>query len=172
MATINLEAESALTQGRLKQLLHYDPLTGAFTRLVWRGGTSRVGTEAGWINQGRRHIEWCGRTYHAHRLAWLYVHGIWPLTEIDHINGDPLDNRIENLRLATRSQNNCNSKRRSDNHSGRKGVSWYTRYGLWKATVSVHGKRKHLGYFGSVDAAAEAYAIAARANYKEFALID
>jgi hypothetical protein len=62
------------------------------------------------------------KLYRAHRLAWAYIYGEWPSSEIDHKNMNPCDNRIENLRLASRSQNECNKSARADNKLGVKGV--------------------------------------------------
>ena len=94
-----------LTQERLKELLEYDPETGFFTRLIGRSGPrARSGDVAGCDNgQGYIRIYVDGRPYKGHRLAWFYVHGAWP-REIDHINGDKSDNKLANLRPATRSR--------------------------------------------------------------------
>ena len=87
-----------LTQKRLKELFYYDPVTGVFTRLH---STSNVkaGRATGNLNTGG-HLGFLvdKKMYQAHRLAWLYVHGDWPNSQIDHINGVRTDNRIENLR--------------------------------------------------------------------------
>jgi hypothetical protein len=101
---------STITAERLRQLLHYDPERGVFTwlsRPAERSWNTRfAGTRAGTINGlGYVVIGILGRRYKAHRLAWLYVHGEWPGRELDHINCDKSDNRIANLRPATRSQN-------------------------------------------------------------------
>ena len=107
----------ALTQARVREVLHYDPETGVFTNRVWRGGNSQVGSVAGWTN-GSDYVlvSVDGGQYLAHRLAWFYVHGVWPESDIDHRNHITTDNRLVNLRCGSRSQNNCNQiKARKDN---------------------------------------------------------
>lgn len=89
---------------------------------------------------------------------------------VDHIDsGNTLDNRKCNLRIAAESQNCMNRRTRSDNRSGIKGVSWYSRYGMWVARIQVAQKRICLGYFATKEAAAEAYRAAATKHYGEFA---
>lgn len=135
-----------LTQAELKKLLIYDPATGIF---VWRvARKDRIGKKAGALNGfGHRQIRLKGKLYMAHRLAWLYLHGEWPQTNIDHINGIPDDNRINNLRLATSKQNQENVKLRVDNASGCRGVSWNYREGKWVARVQHHKQRINVGKF-------------------------
>jgi len=87
---------------------------------------------------------------------------------IDHINGNGLDNRRANLRLATVAQNAWNSKKRNS-RSGYKGVWFAADKGLWRAAIVYHGRRIHLGYFKDKITAAKAYDAAARKYYKEFA---
>ena len=122
-----------LSQKRLKQVISYDPESGDMTRI----DNGRV---AGTINgDGYRSVMVDGRLYQAHRLAWLYVHGSFPPDCIDHINGIRTDNRIENLRPATKSQNTMNSKAPSTNSTGVKNVS--RNRGGYLAGVKVGGRR-------------------------------
>jgi len=109
----------------------------------------------------RRVIGIDGRMYLAHRLAWFYVHGVWPKHQIDHINGYALDNRISNLREANNSQNHQNLKRaRKDNKSSRLlGVS-KNYAGRWRARIYFEGKEISLGTFSSAIKAYRAYLIA------------
>lgn len=88
---------------------------------------------------------------------------------VDHINGDGLDNRRGNLRIATPAQNMMNAKRRTDNTSGYKGVSLQKNTGKWSAQVWVNGKKRRLGYFNTPELAYEAYCKAAKEYYGEFA---
>ncbi|MCK9994454.1 MAG: hypothetical protein Dbin4_02974, partial [Alphaproteobacteria bacterium] len=98
-----------LTQSRLKELLHYDPDTGVFTRRVQTSSNARVGDVAGCLHpEGYRHIQIDGKRYAAHRLAWLYMTGEWPTNQLDHLNGVRDDNRWGNLREATHGQNQQN----------------------------------------------------------------
>lgn len=164
---------SELTAQRLKELLIYDAETGYFW---WREAEypRRVSGLAGWTGPPPTsyvRIGIDGVVYHAHRLAWLYVHGRWPTNHIDHINRNPSDNRIENLREATRSQNHGNRKRRSDNSSGYKGVGRHSAH-QWRAQIQVAGRRMHLGLYPSAEEAHEAYMRAAQTHFGEFARSD
>lgn len=98
-----------------------------------------------------------GRKYAAHRLAWLYVHIKWPAEYIDHINGIKTDNRIANLREASKITNTWNAKRNNRNRSGFKGVSWHKNTGKWQAQITVNGKYKQLGYYNTALEASNAY---------------
>lgn len=162
-----------MDQARLKELLHYDEETGQFTRLKTRGRGKKkclVGRVAGCIsNDGYRHIAVDGRRYLAHRLAWLYVHGVFPVDQLDHINCVRDDNRIANLRLATQSQNNANMRVPSHNTSGVKGVYWHKGASKWMAYITANRQRRYLGLFTSIDAAAAAYATAACSLFGEYA---
>ncbi len=110
-----------------------------------------------------------GKRYYAHRLAWFYVHGEWPERDLDHEAGNTDDNRIEKIRPASYSQNGMNRKRRSNNRSGFKGVSWHEKKQKWVARIHVEGKQIFLGYFERVEEAAAAYKTAAVKYHGEFA---
>lgn len=90
----------------------------------------------------------------------------------DHINGDRLDNRRENLRFCTLSQNSMNRGARNDNKSGYKGVSYYKNNGKWRACLRIKGKTKHLGYFTSIESAALAYNLGATTFFGEYSKIN
>jgi hypothetical protein len=158
-----------LDAARLRETLAYDPVTGIFTRRVSNLARWKVGSEAGSLHSlGYRIIAVDGVMYRAHRLAWLYVHGQWPDGLLDHANGDRADNRIANLRPATVSQNKANSKLRSDNKSGFKGV-YASELGGWRAEIRCDGKLHYLGRFGTPELAHAAYVAAARRFFGEFA---
>ena len=160
-----------LTQERLKELLHYDETTGFFTRRVDVGTRGKAGGVAGCVrNDGYIHLKVDGRLCLAHRLVWLYVHGEFPPADIDHANRIRADNRISNLRLATRAENNTNSKTHSTNTSGFRGVSWNKGEGKWRAYAGLNRKQHHLGYYPTAEAAHEAYDAFARQNYGKFYL--
>jgi hypothetical protein len=158
-----------LTQERLKELLHYDPETGHFTARVTRGRriagvrTSCV-TTGGYIKLS---VDY--KRYYGHRLAWLYVHGRWPSEQIDHINHITSDNRIANLREATRSQNSANCGPRRNNKSGKRGVIFLRQTGKWRASIRKDKRRIYLGCFDTVEEAHASYAAAAREIHGEFA---
>ncbi|TPJ97631.1 HNH endonuclease [Mesorhizobium sp. B2-5-9] len=160
-----------ITQESLKEILHYDPVTGIFTWLVAKSMSVKVGMCAGTQVGigGHVRIKIDGTSYYAHRLAWLYVHGKWPNGDLDHRNVVKSHNWVANLREATPSQNRANAPLRPDNSSGFKGVYWRPERGLWHAQIRKDGKCYHLGYFAAIEAAAEAYRIAALDLHGEFA---
>jgi hypothetical protein len=162
--------KDALTAERLREVLSYDPKEGVF---VWRVSPTRrvkAGAIAGSTNnRGYRRIGIDGKSYHASRLAWFYIHGEWPEREIDHRNVDPSDNRISNLRLATRSENCANKRRAATNSSGMKGVVRRRDMNKWHAKIWKNGVHYHLGYFSTPEAAHAAYSKAANDLFGEFA---
>jgi hypothetical protein len=95
-----------------------------------------------------------------------------PGMDVDHINGNTLDNRRENLRLATRSENNCNARRRRNREPGRKGISQDKRDGRWSAYVNINGRRTALGRFATAEEASRARDEAARRIHGEFARVN
>jgi len=145
-----------LTAERLRELLHYDENTGLFTWLA-RHHKIPAGAVAGTMSLGYRRIKIDGRSHLAHCLAWYYVHGTMPHCEVDHINCVRDDNRLHNLRLATRSENAQNMIRpKSNNTSGIRGVNWYARRETWRAYITLNGQTKHLGYFANMEDATAA----------------
>ena len=109
-----------------------------------------------------------GTRYKVHRLVWFMHKNYWPI-QIDHINGIKDDNRIENLREATTSQNNQNAKLRKDNISGVKGVSWNKIKKRWHAKIDVNKKRIQIGYFDDLEKAKLAIIKARNKYHKDFA---
>jgi hypothetical protein len=154
-----------LTSQTLRKLLDYDQETGVFTwKRLRRQGRARVGDAAGAVNgAGYRQIGFA--LYGAkqcHRLAWLHVYGRWPVGEIDHINGDKLDNRISNLRDVSRKQNQQNQRLPPrNNQSGFLGVCKDARQGF-KATLMNNKQSIYLGSFKTPEEAYEAYLKAKR----------
>lgn len=142
---------------RVCDLLTYEPALGF---LFWRrdvGSSAKAGEVAGWLhNRGYWAVSIDGRNYLAHRVAWLITTGGWPHSQIDHINGNRLDNRRSNLREVTNAENAQNKRRaRSDNKSGVIGVRQLRQ--KWQARIMVAGKAKCLGTYATKDQAAAAY---------------
>lgn len=158
-----------MTPDQVNALLDYDPLTGDF-RWKMRRGRGLQGMIAGCKHiQGYTQINVGGKVRLAHRLAWLVTYGEFPSRDIDHINGDKRDNRIANLRLATRSENMANTTPPRNNTSGFKGVWYFKRTGRWMAGFRKDGKSIHLGYFDTAEEAAEAHRVAYAKAFGEYA---
>lgn len=155
-----------LTQKRLKELLTYNVNTGVFVWNERRGGSALKGSVAGALSQGYRNIQVDKKTFQAHRLAWLYVHGKFPDKDLDHINLKRDDNRISNLREVNDSENKQNQRKYSTNTSGYKGVSWSKSRNKWSAGICVNYKTISLGYFDKIEDAAKAYEDAANKFHK------
>lgn len=161
--------DEILTPARLRAALAYDEATGEFR---WREKVSRkvrVGAIAGGHHtRGYLHIGLDGRLYLAHRLAWVYSHGVWPDADIDHINGDRKDNRLANLRLATRSENLQNIRTATSRNlaSGLLGA-YRSGAGRWTSRIGKGGASQYLGCFATAAEAHAAY-IAAKCAIHPF----
>lgn len=146
-----------LNQEKLKSVLNYDQESGVFVWKVAKKGLAK-GTIAGNTRPDQyKRIVIDGKCYYAHRLAWMYVYGSFPKHQIDHINRNPNDNRILNLRLATQKQNLENTSKSQKNTSGFKGVSWMKRTGKFRAFITHNQKYHHLGVFDTAIEAKNAY---------------
>lgn len=138
----------------LRDRYNYNPETGIFTHARTRLGVT--GGRVSGCDNGRGYLRVTldGKVYYAHRLAWLYVHGEMPKCQIDHINGNPRDNRIANLRLATSKENAWNkSAAQSNSKTKVRGVSWHSKAQKWQAFFG----KKYLGLFESIESAKEAH---------------
>jgi HNH endonuclease len=137
-----------LDRDTLRDLLQYDPELGTF---AWRSSRSGQKARVGCIKDGYLVIRLLGRVYRAHRLAWLYAHGHWPAHQIDHIDGDRLNNQLDNLRDVTRAENSQN----------RDTAGVYRRGNTWRALIGAggvaHKQTVHLGSFRSKEEARAAY---------------
>ena len=160
-------ADANLTAALLRERFHYNPTTGVFTRLVRTSNFCKLGPAGMATKRGNVAICVGGKKRAAHRLAWLYMTGEWPKHEIDHIDGNPLNNCFANLREATGAQNKQNQHRpHIDNVSGFLGVFRHgkNRAGQirWRARIQLDGKSIHIGLFDSPEAAHAAYLDAKR----------
>lgn len=154
---------------RLKEVLHYDPDTGAFTWLVRTSNRIRVGDVAGrTCKDGYRRIGVDGIDYLEHRLAWFYMTGEWPEPEIDHRDGHTENNRWSNFREATRGQNTANSRLRKGKTLP-KGVSFRASSGRFLAQIVHKRETIYLGSFSTPEQAHGIYMTAARDLHGEFA---
>jgi hypothetical protein len=165
------ENDALIELGKLREFLCYDPLSGQFIWLCHRG-RSKYGKAAGSIQtkNGKKYwfISIGGRAYRAHRLAWFYMTGQWP-EEIDHIDGDGLNNSWANLRTATRSQNMANARKQKNNSTGYKGVTFNRRTRKFTAKIKSGSRQKYLGEFFTAKDAHVAYCAAAKKQFGEFA---
>jgi len=140
-----------LTQGRLKELLHYNPDTGVFTHKSNPDPRAVVGGVVGTINgHGYLILTVDGKTRNAHRLIFLYMDGSFPDKDIDHINGIKTDNRWANLRTVTQSENSKNAKLSKANKSGLPGVYWYEARKRWRVVCSTRFIGRYEDFFEAV----------------------
>lgn len=167
----------------LRQLLRYEAETGKLFWLerprsmfetqrhcsVWNAKYSGKEAFTTTDNHGYRGGCIFKNTVKAHRVAMALVMGAWPTDEVDHINGVRSDNRLSNIRLATRSENMRNKKIASHNASGFKGVFWCTQRRKWRANIRADGKNIYLGHFTTPEEAHRAYIDAAEKMHGEFA---
>ena len=160
----------SITAERLREVLDYNPESGEFRWLLATNSMVRVGMIAGSINRGGYSLICIdGGRYLAHRLAFLFMTGKFPELDVDHTDGDTANNSWTNLREATVSENHANSRRRCDNTSGHKGVSFRKASQNWCAQIQVNGRKMYLGLFESAEAAHAAYLAAAQRYFGEFA---
>ena len=153
--------DCTLSQAYLKSILDYDPETGCF---LWKSKNKAGGV----CPQGYWRIKINKRSYKAHRLAWLYAYGEMPKYFLDHINGDKIDNRLCNLRLATNAENQMNRvKPCVTNNSGFLGVNFNKQMNKFAARIQSEGKRIHIGYFDTAEEASDAY-IAKKTELSKF----
>lgn len=157
-----MKCEEALNYDQASQLLAYDPETGVLLWKVSNRRKIRAGDEAGGIKQnpidGKRYLTVgiLHRRYRAHRVAVLLMTGAFPAGEVDHINGNGLDNRWCNLRVVTRSENSRNMRRPENNKSGAIGVHWRADCRKWRAFIKIDGKQIQLGLFSDFNNAVAA----------------
>lgn len=162
---------SLLTQAELKKWVSYEPDTGLFSRIAFKG-RCRPGDKVGCLNpDGYLMLKIGGNKYAAHRLAWLYMHGRWPDEEIDHINRIRDDNRFCNLRELTHVENTHNSGSKvAPNKSGYMGV--FSHHGKWLAKIVVLGEAIYLGRFDDPAEAHRVYLDAKKKYHPTFVMLE
>lgn len=178
--SLSNSARREITPEMARELLEYDPASGA---LKWKRRDSslfadttfggREGLAKAWNKMwaGKpafRKIDKDGylagkifaKSYQAHRVAWAVYYGEWPDGQIDHINHDPTDNRLENLRVVSPVGNGRNKRLPSNNKSGTPGVSWDEKLQRWRCYIGVGHKNVYVGRFKTKEAAVEARKLA------------
>lgn len=133
-----------LTQDSLKEVINYNENTGVLTWMKRSGMASKVGDECGHLftavnGKSYRRVSIFGKSYLSHHLAWLYMTGNMPLNQIDHINGNGIDNRFINLRDVSPRENSKNKRRYYTNKTGVSGVSWSSGKKKYRVEISVDG---------------------------------
>lgn len=158
-----------ITLARLKQALDYDPAPGVFRwKIRGQGRKPPIGSVAGHTSAyGYWIIGIDGQAYKAHHLAWYYVYGAWPAGEMDHRDGVKHNNSIDNLRLATQSQNNANRPRYRNNKSGFKGAHFQN--GKWRSHIRLNRRSMYIGSYDTPEEAHAAYVAKAKELFGEFA---
>lgn len=140
-----------LTAEEAKRLLSYDPETGILTWRVSLSNRVKVGDAAACKDsRGYSQVKIKGNLYRIHRIIMLMVNGVFPPSDIDHVNRNRSDNRLCNLRCVTRSENMRNAKKPSNNTSGYVGVRWNKRLSKWEARIKANGKHIYLGCFNGI----------------------
>jgi len=150
-----------LTLELLKKYIFYNSDTGVFTRIKSLDGRKFQSSLAGSIKKDSRgkpyrRLMVLGYVYPAHRLAWFYMNGKWPKEEIDHHDGNGLNNKFDNLREATHTENQRNQRISDANSTGVTGVSFNKKLGKFTAYITVDKKRTHLGVFSDIETAKNA----------------
>lgn len=145
-----------------RKFFDYNPITGVIKWKVNRGSVI-AGDVAGYINQGYRKLSFNGEKYQAHRMAWFLHYGKFPDGSIDHINGNPQDNKIANLRDVTNKENSRNQRTPRNSTTRCIGVSWVKQRKLYQAYICVDGVDIALGRFRGIG---DAIAARSRANVK------
>lgn len=157
--------QSLTTAERVRELFEYDAELGVLRWRIRQGNRAKVGGIAGTRNKisGRMIVCVDGVQFLSYRVIWLHVYGAWPTGEIDHIDGDPSNDRLENLRDVS-ARVNCENKRsaRSDKRFGSSLGAYPSDGGRWRAQIVVRGKAIHLGCFGTESEAHHAYIEAKR----------
>lgn len=161
---------SGITQSRVRELLNYDPESGELCWRISRGNRIPAGKVIKCVgNHGYIVVRIDGVLHLAHRIIYLYMTGNFPERFLDHVNGNRTDNTWANLREASLFENSQNTKIRSDNRSGIKGVYRPRGKDFWIARINYKGQHHHLGVFSTKQDAGEAVRGARDALHRQFA---
>ena len=154
----------------IKDNFHYNPETGD----LWRKCKNyyRLCDTINKTSENYFRVQVLKKRYFVHRICWFLYYCIWPDDQIDHVNGITNDNRIDNLREATASQNQMNAKLSSNNTSGYKGVVYIHDRQKWRAQITLNNKMIYIGIFSTKEAAFEAYKNKAQQLFGEFNYFD
>lgn len=154
----------------VNEYMQYDALTGVIS---WGKrpphSRTKIGNEAGAVQNGYRFVTVKHKRLYSSHIAWFLSYGYWPEFEIDHRNNNSLDNRLDNLREATRAQNARNVRSRSATGKGLKGAYWFKEDRRWFAQIRFRGKQIYLGRFDTEEEAHDAYVTEAKRLHGEFA---
>lgn len=144
-----------ITAEEARETWSYDPLEGILRWKINAGKRARKGTISGHIFNHHASSYLCvvfkGKNYRSHRICWLIHYGVWPSGQIDHIDHDGLNNKIENLRDVTASENMRNQRLRENNTTGAHGVYWNEKRKRWVAKIGVNGRVIELGRFIKIE---------------------
>lgn len=151
----------------------YNPETGALTTFYAANGNKQPNARVAGsrLSSGYWQVQHRRKFILAHRLIWFIVTGDWPVNKIDHINGDPSDNRWINLRQATHSQNMMNARLRRDNTSGHKGVHYLSKKKVFQPFIQINGRTLHAKACSTLSEAIKARAALEARYHGEFARV-
>lgn len=157
-----------LTYEKIHELLKYLP-NGELLRKVSTSPRAIEGMIVGCVGtRGYKYFSIDGKKYYNHRIVW-FLHNKKMPKYLDHIDGNRLNNKIDNLRECNLTQNACNSLKRKDNTSGYKGVNWFKPQNKWRARINMYGKEYHFGYFDSIEKAIDVVTNGRKKIHQEFA---
>jgi hypothetical protein len=155
----------------VSNFIDYDPISGLGTWKVSPANNVKAGSPVGTLHCGYLVVTFKRKSYPAHRLFWLLQTGLEPDGFIDHIDNNKTNNAFSNLRVATCSQNGMNRGATRANKIGVKGVCWDAKVDKYKAQIKINGKVKHLGYFDTIEKAADVRRLYEQQIFGSFAFV-
>jgi hypothetical protein len=169
MAARGRFSPKSLTPEYVRSLLEYDPESGLLRWKIDRGGGIKAGDIAGSKSDSCVFVSIHDKPMRIHRVIWFIVTGKWPKECIDHIDRNPFNNKWNNLREATKAENNRNSKFKPNNTTGHTGIRIRKNYGAYEARIMANGQEIHLGSFKTLEKALETRRKAEIKYHGEFA---